>query len=88
MKTAFVMKPAFAAFALAATVAGCEGRRSGEEDADITKRAADTVVTQRQVQDTTVVVTDTTIKADTTVKKDTLRKSANVRPADTVTKSP
>ena len=79
------MKALFLILALAA-VAGCQGADRGEEG--ITKRAADTVVTERQVQDTAVVVRDTTVTAETTVKVDTMRKSANVRPADTVKKSP
>ena len=71
---------------LLAAVAACQGAERGEEG--ITKRAADTIVTERQVQDTAVVVRDTTVRAETTVKVDTMRKSANVRPADTLKKSP
>jgi len=44
---------------------GCS--RAGEEEH--VGRAADTVITPRRTQDTTIVKSDTTVKVDTTVKK-------------------
>jgi hypothetical protein len=63
-------------------LAACKpGDRNREHESTTT--TADTLVTKRQVEDTTVVRTDTTIKTDTTVKKDTVRKSGSRRPSDT-----
>jgi hypothetical protein len=81
------MKTACVALALAVIAGGCKGRGGEQGDTGISRGSADTVVTNRQVQDTAIVRTDTTIKADTSVEKDTMKKSANVRPADTVHKS-
>ena len=76
------MRTAFVALLWAATVAGC---KAGDRDreGEISKRNADTTVTQRQVQDTAIVRTDTTIKVDTNVDVDTTKKSGSVRGADT-----
>ncbi|HEU4700805.1 MAG TPA: hypothetical protein VFS40_16600 [Gemmatimonadales bacterium] len=63
-----------AGLALAVGVMGCEkGRRSamGGGGGDTTKTVQDTIVTQRAVQDTMVVKTDTTVKTDTSVKRGT-----------------
>ena len=85
MRTA--MRTLSATFALAGAASGCEmGGGDQQEDRGTLQRAADTTVTQRQVQDTSIVVTDTAVKAETTVKQDTVKKSANVRPADTLKK--
>ena len=85
MRTA--MRTLCATFALAGAASGCEmGRADQQEDRGTLQRAADTTVTQRQVQDTSIVVTDTAVKAETTGKQDTVKKSANVRPADTLKK--
>src|SRR4051812_39120941 len=81
------MRTVCVAVALAVMAAGCKGKAGEQGDTGVSRSSADPVVTNREVQDTAVVRTDTTIKADTTVKKDTMKKSANVKPADTVHKS-
>ncbi len=66
------------AVVLVTALMGCEAREreAGEGDAldrgeaagDTTMRSADTAITEREVEDTTVVRTDTTVRVDT-VKK-------------------
>jgi hypothetical protein len=81
------MKTAFGALLIAAMVSACEAReREQEEAGEVTKGAADTMVTERQVQDTAIVRTDTTIKTDTNVDVDTMRKSGEAGARDTVKK--
>ena len=63
------MRTALVALALTVVAAGCKGR-DGEGDADDTARhAADTVITVREVQDTTIVTHDTIVRSDTIVKR-------------------
>ena len=86
------------ALALAAGT-GCQGREGGQLAEDTAFRATDTIVTEREVQDTTivrtdtaieadtavrVVETDTTVTADTTVRKDTVTRRGRARQADTL----
>jgi hypothetical protein len=65
------MRMAVTALVLTAVVAGCRNGKVdvGGGDNDRTKSAEDTVVTQRTVQDTMVVRTDTSVKVDTSVKR-------------------
>ena len=73
------MKLFVAGCLMAATLTACE-RREGEDTAAGTRTAADTIVTQREVQDTAIVTHDTTVSVDTqqvrgerTVDQDTIR---------------
>jgi hypothetical protein len=61
------MKSVLIAAGLAIALAGCE---SGEVERDAeTGMAVDTVVTQRTVQDTSIVTTDTNVTVDTSVSR-------------------
>jgi hypothetical protein len=61
------MRKILVMMAVAATTAACKGERT---DADKTPGVgADTMVTERTVQDTTVVTHDTTVRVDTMVKR-------------------
>lgn len=66
------MRTVLAMVVLVTALTGCETRdreAGGEGDAgDTTMRSADTAITEREVEDTTVVRTDTTVRVDT-VKK-------------------
>jgi hypothetical protein len=63
-------RTAVAALVLTAAVVGCRNGKMavGGGDNDRTKSVEDTVVTQRTVQDTMVVRTDTSVKVDTSFK--------------------
>jgi hypothetical protein len=62
-----------------ATAAGCKNRSAANEN-DTARHAADTTVTERKVQDTTIVTHDTVVRSDTvkkksgTVDRDTVKK--------------
>jgi hypothetical protein len=64
------MKRLLAVCAAVATLAACERRGPDAGEAG-TRRSADTVVTERQMQDTTIVRHDTTITTDTVRKRGT-----------------
>jgi hypothetical protein len=64
-------------------LAACKPGGDRNKEHESTATTADTLVTRRQVEDTTVVRTDTTIRTDTTVKKDTIRKSGSRPPSET-----
>jgi hypothetical protein len=63
--------------------AACKPGADRNREHESTRTAADTLVTRRQVEDTTIVRSDTTVRVDTTVEKDTVRKSGSRRPRDT-----
>jgi uncharacterized lipoprotein NlpE involved in copper resistance len=63
------MKTVLAAMALVVVLAGCENR--GDRD---TGHAADTSVTTRSTQDTTIVTSDTTVDTDTTVREGEMKR--------------
>jgi hypothetical protein len=60
------MRTVFAALALVAGLAACN--RGGSESARVGE-SADTMITPRTTQDTTIVSSDTTVHSDTTVKE-------------------
>jgi hypothetical protein len=67
--------------ALALLSLGACNTRSGQDTGRVGGEAADTTVTTRQMQDTTIVTSDTTVHTDTTthkgdkaVNKDTVKK--------------
>ena len=72
------MRTVLAVVVLVTALIGCEAREreagdrgdlGGEQAAsDTTMRSADTAITEREVEDTTIVRTDTTVRVDT-VKK-------------------
>ena len=47
---------------------GCKNRNDAD-DRDTARHAADTSITERTVQDTTIVTHDTIVRSDTVVKK-------------------
>jgi predicted small secreted protein len=61
------MKTVLTALALVAGLAACNTR--GGEDTARVGESADTMVTPRTTQDTTIVSSDTTVTSDTTVKE-------------------
>ena len=61
------MKTVLTALALVAGLAACNTR--GGEDTARVGESADTTVTPRTTQDTTIVTSDTTVNTDTTVKE-------------------
>ena len=76
------MRPILAVVVLGAMLAGCEASDRGdlgrnESAGDTTMRSADTTVTEREVEDTTIVRTDTSIRVDT------VKKTGGTRGADT-----
>jgi hypothetical protein len=66
------MKTVLTALALVAGLAAC-AERGGEDSARVGE-TADTNVTTRQTQDTTIVTSDTTVDTDTTVKEGDVRR--------------
>ena len=72
------MRTALAALALMITVAGCKNR---DADANDTARSsADTTITEREVQDTTIVTHDTIVRSDTVVKRGDAADTTRRRP--------
>ena len=83
------MKTALVALVLAAVATGCQARDAEQRAEDTAFGGVDTVVREREVQDTAIVradtvieadtvtrrrtVVDTTVTADTAVRKDTLK---------------
>ena len=67
------MKTLFAGLALALALTACENRAGRDTG---TAEHADTSVTTRSTQDTTIVTADTTIDADTTVKEGELKRDS------------
>jgi hypothetical protein len=61
------MKTVLTALALVAGLAAC-GERGGQ-DTGRAGESADTAITPRQTQDTTIVTSDTTVRTDTAVKE-------------------
>jgi hypothetical protein len=61
------MKTVLTALALVAGIAAC-GDRGGQDSARVGE-SADTMVTPRTTQDTTIVTSDTTVRTDTTVRR-------------------
>lgn len=61
------MKTVFAALALMVGLTACNTR--GGQDTGRVGESADTSVTTRTTQDTTIVTSDTTVRTDTTVRK-------------------
>jgi hypothetical protein len=72
------MKPVALAGLLLLTVAACEKRGDVDDSETGARHSADTVVTERQMQDTAVINYDTTVSTDTVQKRGT-------RPTDTDT---
>jgi hypothetical protein len=60
------------------TIVACDKRNDADDIESGSRHSADTIVTQRQMQDTTVIRYDTTISTDTMRKRGT-------RPVDTDT---
>ena len=74
------MKSVALAGLLLLTVAACEKRGDTDDAETGARHSADTVVTERQMQDTAVINYDTTVSTDTVHKRGT-------RPTDTDTVS-
>ena len=90
------MKTAVVALVVLAIGTGCQGREADRQAVDTTIGGVDTLVTEREVEDTAIVraettvqadtavkkrvVQDTTVTADTAVRKDTLQKTRPPRP--------
>jgi hypothetical protein len=55
--------------AAVAALGACKNREGDADDRDTDRHAADTSVTERTVQDTTIVTHDTVVRSDTVVKK-------------------
>jgi hypothetical protein len=60
------MRTVLTALALVAGIAAC---KKGGTDSARVGESADTTITPRSTQDTTIVTSDTTVRADTTVKE-------------------
>ncbi|HKG33548.1 MAG TPA: hypothetical protein VKB22_07440 [Gemmatimonadales bacterium] len=73
------MKTVLTALALVVGLAACN-KRGGEDTARVGE-GADTMVTPRTTQDTTIVSSDTTVKveSDTTVKEGDVKRDGNMR---------
>lgn len=63
------MRSLFAALALAVAASACQKGNGGGEAADTARFSADTNVTQRTVEDTTIITHDTTVRSDTITKR-------------------
>ena len=50
-------------------LSACNNREGDADDRDTARHAADTSITERTVQDTTIVTHDTVVRSDTIVKK-------------------
>jgi hypothetical protein len=87
------MRTVLAVAVLVTALTGCEARdrEAGEGGAlerdeaagDTTMRSADTAITEREVEDTTIVRTDTTVRVDTVKKTgpgDTTGEARRTRP--------
>jgi hypothetical protein len=61
------MKTVFAALALVIGLTACDTR--GGQDTGRVGESADTSITTRTTQDTTIVTSDTTVRTDTTVRE-------------------
>ena len=55
--------------AAVAAMGACKNRQGDADDRDTARHAADTSITERTVQDTTIVTHDTVVRSDTIVKK-------------------
>jgi hypothetical protein len=66
------MKTVFGALALAIGLAACESR--GDRETGRVGESADTGVTTRTTQDTTIVTSDTIVRSDTTVREGELKR--------------
>ena len=77
------MKTVLTALALVAGLAACNTR--GGEDTARVGEGADTNITTRQTQDTTIVSSDTTVRVetDTTVKEGDVRRGGTTTGRDT-----
>jgi hypothetical protein len=75
------MKPVALACLALLTVAACEKRGDTDDIETGARHSADTIVTERQMQDTAVINYDTTVSVDTAHKRGT-------RPVDTDTVRP
>jgi hypothetical protein len=69
------MKTVLTALALVAGLAACNSR--GGQDSARVGESADTTVTPRTTQDTTIVTSDTTVSSDTTVKRGEVKRGGN-----------
>jgi hypothetical protein len=79
------MKTLFAGMALLVGLVACENR-AGRDTGDTGRvDAADTSVTTRTTQDTTIVTSDTTVETDTTVREGDVQRSGTGR--DTTTRA-
>jgi hypothetical protein len=70
------MKTVLTALALVAGIAACN---KGGTDSARVGESADTMVTPRTTQDTTIVTSDTTVRSDTTVKEGEVRHDGNMK---------
>jgi hypothetical protein len=69
------MKTVLTALALVAGIAACN--KGGTDSARVGENA-DTSITTRQTQDTTIVTSDTTVRSDTTVKEGDVKRDGNM----------
>ncbi|HEY3012010.1 MAG TPA: hypothetical protein VGJ36_04625 [Gemmatimonadales bacterium] len=68
------MKTVLTALALVAGVAACN---KGGQDTARVGESADTSITPRQTQDTTIVTSDTTVNVDTTKKEGEVKRDGS-----------
>jgi hypothetical protein len=71
------MRTVLTALALVAGIAACN--KGGGTDSARVGESADTTVTPRTTQDTTIVTSDTTVRSDTTVKEGDVKHSGTSR---------
>jgi uncharacterized lipoprotein NlpE involved in copper resistance len=74
------MRTALAALAVTITLAGCKNRDADRDADDTARSSADTTITERKVEDTTIVTHDTIVRSDTIVKPGGTRDTSTRRP--------
>jgi hypothetical protein len=74
------MRTVLTALALVAGIAACNTK--GGTDSARVGESADTTVTPRTTQDTTIVTSDTTVRSDTTVKEGDVKRSGTTSRRD------
>ena len=77
------MKTLIAGLALVVGLVGCDSRGGTRDTGRVD--AADTTVTTRTTQDTTIVTADTSVDVDTTVKEGDVKRPAHRTGRDTAT---
>ena len=73
------MRSMLAAVVLLAGVSACESR-AGDENESARVDAADTMITPRTTQDTTIVTRDTSVEVDTIRKEGEVRRGRDAAP--------